>query len=120
MAQKAKKSKAEKVRVRMVKPKRVKDVPVTKGMLDAFDAKISKRMTSIELLGKAHGKRFDAIDSRFEAIDARFDSIDKRFEAIDKRFEAKMDSKFEMVMSAIHQQTVLMEEQNEILQFPIL
>lgn len=92
---------------------RVKDVPVRLEHLHEVRDDLRGNLRSFEV---RMDSKFKQIDSRFEQIDSRFQQGDSKFKQVDLRFDElklHMDSKFEKIMSEIHQMKALMEEKNE-------
>ena len=128
--------KLTKVKLKKINPLKNKDLPVSQGQFAEFRGEVNSKFTSVELEFKAVRSemaagflkidasfleidarflevdaRFSQIDARFPQIDARFSQIDARFSQIDARF-SQIDSKLELLIAAVHQIRMLVEEQN--------
>ena len=121
--------KLTKVKLKKINPLKNKDLPVSQGQFAEFRGEVNSKFTSVELEFKAVRSemaagflkidasfleidaRFLEVDARFSQIDARFPQIDARFSQIDARF-SQIDSKLELLIAAVHQIRMLVEEQN--------
>ncbi len=80
---------------KLTKPKRDRELPVTKRLLDLTKQELKSEMSSIRLEMRAG----------FKEIDARFTSIDARF--------LEQDSKFDAIQAQLTKMMVLLEDQND-------
>ena len=114
--------KLTKVKLKKINPLKNKDLPVSQGQFAEFRGEVNSKFTSVELEFKAVRSEMAAgflkidasfleIDARFLEVDARFSQIDARFPQIDARF-SQIDSKLELLIAAVHQIRMLVEEQN--------
>lgn len=115
-----------KTAVKIKEPKRDRDLPVTKRLLDLTKQELKGDITSLRLEMKAgfakidarfkstnaHCKSIDArftdMDARFANIDARFTDMDARFTSIDARF-TDMDARFTSIDARFHEQNAKLE-----------
>src|SRR5437773_2458606 len=123
-----KKSKRAK-KLKIVLPRKSKDVPATNGFVWALHQELKHELTSFKLSVDARFKKMDArftgvnakftsmeakftsMEARFTKIDARFTSMEARFTRIDARFD-EMVSELSIIKAAILQVVALTEEQN--------
>jgi hypothetical protein len=87
---------------KIMKPKKDRELPLTKRFLDLKIQEVRGNITTLRLETKAG---FTKIDAAFKQVDARFMQIDARFES--------QDAKFETLDTKITKMLVLLEDQND-------
>jgi archaellum component FlaC len=79
---------------------KLKDMPVTQGMLSDFKDEVKSILTTMMHEMRAEFRKIDArfaeMESRFDKIDVRFAEMESRFDKVDARF-AEMESRFDKV-----------------------
>ena len=103
------------------------DIPVTQKLLNERTQEVKSLVVSNSLQIKALDSKVENLSQKVDGLDKKIDSkyedldkkIDSKYEALksemNSRFEsleAKMDSRFEEMMSVIHKNNALVEEQN--------
>ncbi|MCB9073512.1 MAG: hypothetical protein H6623_07805 [Bdellovibrionaceae bacterium] len=91
-------------------PKKDRDLPVTKRLLDLKIQEVKGSVTDLRLEMKAG---FARVDARFNQMESKFDT---RFLEQDARLEARFleqDAKFEAIQTQLIKMTVLLEDQND-------
>ena len=83
------------------KPVRLKDIPVTQGMLSRVRDELKHGITSIEL----------KMNARFKEVDARVSEMDARFNKMDAKID-NLASKVEDLTSVVHRVALTVEGQN--------
>ena len=95
-------------------PKKSKDIPATQGLLYEFRDELKLDISSVRSEVKSVRSEVKSVRAEVKSVRAEVESVRSEVKSVRaevKALDAKLDAKFDQVLSAIHRVTAIVEEQ---------